>query len=138
MNLPEVKEFRRPMGRPEDWTTEGFLDELRHRYSAKTDYALHKLLRVSRQSIYRYRDRKGTFDEDVALRVAELLNLDPQMMLTWVVRERSRHAQAKKHWTQLLARLGGTAAAVLLAFMLAPALPDLTTAAATVERLCIM
>lgn len=142
MSLPEIKEFRRPMGPPEHWTTEGFLDELRHRYDAKTDYALHKLLKVSRQTIYRYRDGKGTFDEDIAVRAAELLGLDPQMMLVWVTKERTRHAQARIFWEDLLKKLAGPAAVVLLAILVTEPLfnesPLILVDAGQCWPLCIM
>lgn len=108
-------------GRIEDWSTNDFLDALMKRYGVVTDYGLHKLLKVSRQSIYRYRDKAGaTFDDQVALRVAELLDIDPVQMLVWTARQRASCTQAIEHWKHLQKRLA-QAAMILIFLGLAPA-----------------
>ena len=129
MKAPEKRIFKQPMGRPIDWTTDGYLDALALRHNARSDYALHQLLRVSRQTIYRYRDGKGTFDDDVALRVGELLGIPGEEMLLWAAMERARIPAAKQAWRLLAERLGGTAAAVLFVWLLAGSGAESQTAA---------
>lgn len=121
--MAEIKEYRRPTHKVEDWTTNDFLNELMHRYDVKTDYALHHLLKVKRQTIYRYRANRGTFDTDVALRVAELLpdRVTPDVMLVITAFQRERLVPARALWHKLLKRLAATAtaAALLLAVQFA-------------------
>lgn len=108
----ELKVFRQRMGKMEDWTTHDYLNELAERYKTNghplTDYGLHKLLGVVRQTIYRYRDGKGTFDDSVALRVAGLLDINPEFMLMWATRERARVTQAKETYDRILRRMKNT------------------------------
>jgi hypothetical protein len=120
MTIPTVKEYRRPMGSPADWSTNDYLNELMHRYSVRTDYGLHKLLKVSRQTIYRYRDSHGSFDDAVALRVAELLGMEPSQLLIHSARERCKLASARGHWQSLLKKLSGAVVAVLIVSGLLP------------------
>jgi hypothetical protein len=126
MDIPVEKVYRRPMGPQSGWSTNDFLNALMHRCGVKTDYGLHKLLAVSRQTIYRYR-AGGTFDDAIALRVAKLLDVDPALMLVYVARDRARHGEAKKLWEVLAKKLARAAVLVALvhfAWMGLPGLPD--------------
>jgi hypothetical protein len=108
-------EARGAVGPVEEWTTGNLLDLLKQRYSLETDYQLYKLLDVRPQTIYRYRSHRGTFDDDVALRVAGLLGIDPKAMLACVARDRSRNADARNWWNQIAKHLAVGVAAVALA-----------------------
>jgi hypothetical protein len=93
-------------------TSHDFLDKLRQLYDVKTDYGLHKLINVSRQAIYRYRDNASSFDEGIAIRVAELidakapeLKITPGYVLLCMAEERARTASGKKWWKLLREQL---------------------------------
>lgn len=78
-----------------------------------TDYRLRLLLGVTSTAISRYRHNKSHFEEPVAIRVAELLDINPQSVLTDIAAERSKCPAAKRVWRRL-AKHTSRAAAILL------------------------
>ena len=56
--------------------TTDYIDALRAATGTPSDYALAKFLGVQQNQIARYR-KGGTFDNSMAARAAELLNLQP-------------------------------------------------------------
>ena len=114
------------------------LDEVKRRHGLTSDYQLHQRLGVTRAQISKYRTGRDYLSEETAVKVADMLQLERGVVLAWIAGERAKMPSARDAWRVLAERLGGTAAAVLVAYLLAPALPDLTTAAATVSALCIM
>lgn len=84
-------------------TTRQFLAELARRYPmgdgrTATDYRLAKVLNVTTTTISRYQNHGGTFDDNVALRVAELLEEKPLHVLACMNAERARNEAVKKVW----------------------------------------
>lgn len=61
--------------------TADYLSALKAHYGISSDYALAKALGISFQSISRYKNG-GTFDNLMALRVADLLQLPPLEVIT--------------------------------------------------------
>lgn len=118
-------------------TTE-WMDAVKQRHGLTSDYQLAQRWGVTRQLLSAYRNKREYLSEENAAKVAADLGVELAFVLACIAGERAKMPSARDAWRVLAERLGGTAAAVLLAFLLAPALPDLTTAAATVERLCIM
>ena len=114
-------------------TTRDFLRELSLRYPMDdgrpaTDYRLAKLLSITTTAISRYQNHGGTFGDDIALRVAELLGEKPLHVLACMNAERARNEAVKKVWQS------AAAAAVVLAVALgadqAAQLVDYASAAA--------
>ena len=118
-------------------TTE-WMDAVKQRHGLTSDYQLAQRWGVTRQLLSAYRNKREYLSEENAAKVAADLGVELAFVLACIAGERAKMPSARDAWRVLAERLGGTAAAVLLAFLLAPALPDLTPAAATVERLCIM
>ncbi len=120
-------------------TTVQFLDAVRDRYGLTSDYQLAKLLGVGQTNISRYRNRGGTMDDHIAIRVAELLKLDPGYVLACVQAERAATEEVRKIWTKTAKALAGTAVAILAgcALSLAP-LPHLVPTASAAPGLYIM
>lgn len=58
-------------------TTVDFLDALRARLGLTSDYQLHQLLGVSRAHISHYRHGRDVLSDDMAVKVAELLDNQP-------------------------------------------------------------
>jgi hypothetical protein len=84
-------------------TTRDFLRELSLRYPMDdgrpaTDYRLAKLLSITTTAISRYQNHGGTFGDDIALRVAELLGEKPLHVLACMNAERARNEAVKKVW----------------------------------------
>lgn len=108
-----------PPGPPDTWTTTGFLDALMITHNVKTDYGLHKLLKVSRQTIYRYRANAGTFDDEIAIRVGELLKIDPpELMLVYTAAQRARLKAAREWWQKIAKQIAATAAVLVVALLI--------------------
>ena len=87
-----------------------YLDELKRRYSIPTDYQLARFLGISHQAITQYRNKGTTLRDDVALRVAELLELPPGKVLADMQAERAKDARVRDAWRQIAARMADAAA----------------------------
>lgn len=61
--------------------TADFLNDIQAAYGLTSDYQLAKKLGVTPQSIANYRHGRSFFSDEVALKVAHLLELDPLMIL---------------------------------------------------------
>ena len=61
--------------------TTDFLNELQAVYGLTSDYQLAKKLGLSPQAVGNYRAGRSFFSDDVALKVAHLLDLDPLTVL---------------------------------------------------------
>jgi predicted transcriptional regulator len=88
-------------------TTVSFLERLRASIGADsgcTDYRLGKVLQVSHSSITNYLKRGRTMDDDVALKVADLLGIDPAYVLACVHAERSTSVESAKVWERIAAK----------------------------------
>lgn len=77
------------------------LDALAARYSLRSDYAIAKFLGVSKTTVNRYRHKMGQLGEEEAVKVAELLDLDPAQVLAEIQAERTNCPAAKAHWERL-------------------------------------
>jgi transcriptional regulator with XRE-family HTH domain len=91
--------------------TRDFLDALARQYGGASDYALAKRLGVSKQSISNYRSGIRYIGDELAIRIAAELELDPAYVLACVNAEREREPTVSRVWQELARRL----AAVVLA-----------------------
>ena len=82
-------------------TTTEYLDALRARLALSSDYQLAASLHVTRAAVSRYRTGAAYFDEDIALRVARLLAIDPARVLADVAAERARTPEARTVWRRI-------------------------------------
>lgn len=90
-----------------------FFDAIRARYNLPSDYATAEKIGFTRQMISRYRGKDGeAFGDETALKVAELLNLDPAYVLACVHAERAKNLNVKTVWAQIAARLEKAPAAL--------------------------
>jgi transcriptional regulator with XRE-family HTH domain len=79
------------------------MDEIMRRKRIPSDYALAKALGVSKQTISRYRSGYGHFDDAIALRVADLMGIDPGIVLIDVHLERTKNAEVRSVWEKVSA-----------------------------------
>lgn len=82
-------------------TTIEYIDALRAHLGLSSDYQLARELRVTRSAVSKYRTGQTTADETTALRIAELLNIDPARVLADVAAERSRTPEARTVWRRM-------------------------------------
>lgn len=87
-----------------------YLDALRAHLRLPSDYACAKILGNTVSSISGYRTGRHTFDDATALRVAELLGIDPRRVIADMHAERAKDEKVRAFWQQVAA----TAAAVVL------------------------
>jgi len=95
-------------------TTVEFLDALKAKTGAPSDYALAPILGVTRSAVSRYRNEKDYFSDEMALKVASILEIEPFIVLAAVHAERAKTEPEKAAWKSMFERLGGMAAAVVL------------------------
>lgn len=95
-------------------TTIQFLDALKARHDLPSDYAARKILDVSKATISNYRVGKTFFDDDVALKVAALLELDPGYVLACIHEERTKRPQVKEAWHKVAQALSPLFAAGII------------------------
>lgn len=100
-----------------------YLDAIRRRYKLTSDYQAHKLLGVTKQSITHYRNGKTQFADEVAARVAMLLNLDPLQVLADMHAERAQTDAQRAIWRMIAARVGQAALLLLAVILTAPLAP---------------
>lgn len=104
-------------------TTIEFLDAVKAKHCLTSDYALSKFLCESNQRISNYRVKRSFLDDSMAVKVAEALEIDPLYVIASVHAERAKKETEKKVWTDILEKLGGIAASVVIGFA-ACALPS--------------
>lgn len=115
-------------------TSKDFARSIKIRYNITSDYALAKLLGITRSTMSLHKTGNvKSFGEDTGFRIAELLDLDAGYVLSCLAAERSKDAKVKKVWERLAAL---TRVAVLLPAVLAVTIlagsPDVTAHATSV------
>lgn len=90
-------------------TAADYLDAIRDRYNLKSDSAAAAMLGLTRSSISRFRLGEDSFSEPTALRVAELLDLDPVEIAIASLAQRAKAPESRALWERALARLAPAA-----------------------------
>lgn len=85
-------------------TTLEYVDAVKIRLDLPSDYAIAKALGVSRQAVSQYRQGKASFDDLTAVRVAEILGLNPMEVIAAANRERAKSEDARRVWSGLFDR----------------------------------
>lgn len=88
-------------------TTIDFLERLRTRLdtgSGCSDYKLAKVLQVSTGGMANYIKHGRSMDDEIAIRVAELLDLNPGYVVACCHAERSKTVETTKVWEALAAQ----------------------------------
>lgn len=78
-----------------------YMAALKKRLNIESDYALSKALGVSKQAVSRYAKGHGQFDDEVAIRVADLLDMHKGLVLLDMHRERAKTPQERKVWQDI-------------------------------------
>ncbi|HDR9032659.1 TPA: helix-turn-helix domain-containing protein [Burkholderia vietnamiensis] len=83
-------------------TTVEWLDAVKARLDLPSDYAAAKALGVTRSTISGYRTGRSVFDEKTAIRVAEIMDIDPFEVIAAAHAESSRDDRTKAIWIHAL------------------------------------
>ena len=81
-------------------TTE-YMAAVKGHLGIESDYALSKALGVTKQTISRYAQGKGFFDDSVALKVASTLGIHPGLVMLDMHRERAKTPQERSVWEDI-------------------------------------
>lgn len=95
-------------------TTIAFLDAVKARLNMPSDYALAKKLGCTHQTVSKYRVGKDFLGDTTAIRVAELLEMDPGIVIAAAHAERAKKPEERRVWEAIIQKLGGAAALVLI------------------------
>lgn len=99
-------------------TTNNYLDDLKAKHGVRSDYALAKKLGVMPGHITTYRKNRSHFDDKMAVRVAELLEIDPAEVLAAMNVERTKCPAAKAVWERVARSFSAGVMAVFIAVAL--------------------
>lgn len=99
--------------------TIGFLDAVKSKTGAESDYQLAKVLGVTRGGISSYRTGRTFFDDKMAVKVAGVLGIDAGIVLAAAHAERAKSEAERAAWTSIFEKLGGLAAGVVMGFAVA-------------------
>lgn len=95
-------------------TTCDFLDAVKSKHGLASDYALASVLGITRSSVSKFRVGKDFLGDSTAIRVAQLLEMDPAKIIASVHFERAKKDDERAAWASILEKLGGVAAALVL------------------------
>lgn len=95
-------------------TTQQYLDAVKAKHGAASDYALSKVLGVSHQQITNYRRKGYGLGNETAIKVAELLEIDPGIVIAAVHAERAKSEAERNAWRSMFEKLGGVAAGLVI------------------------
>jgi plasmid maintenance system antidote protein VapI len=90
-----------PEERLEMKTTE-YLQAVKSRLGISSDYALAARLGITRSAVSKMQQGESVFSDDVALTVAELLDVEPMAVIAAANAERAKTPEAKARWTGLM------------------------------------
>lgn len=85
------------------YTSIDLVERLKAAYGLASDYAAAKKLSISQTSITNWRNEKTVMDEEIALEMAELLELDPLEVVASIHIERATKTGKKSvidFWTK--------------------------------------
>lgn len=78
-----------------------FIERLKARNDGCSDYRIAKLLGTTQSCVLRWTKHGKSLDDKYAIRVAELLELEPGYVLACIHAERSNDDNVTKHWEKI-------------------------------------
>lgn len=96
-------------------TTVEYLDAIKVRLDLPSDYAVAKALGLTRAAVSKQRLGHSVFDDTTALRVAEILGVDPMEVISAANAERARDEETRRLWERAWGKVTGATAVVVIA-----------------------
>ena len=93
---------------------EAWIDRVKTAKGIETDYAAAKTLGVSRAVVSSYRGKIETMDEEIAIKIATALSINPIVILTDQAMEKAKSETAKKAWATALEKLKSDSALYIM------------------------
>jgi len=84
-------------------STVQWLDAIKRAKGLSSDYAVAKALGVTAQVVSHYRAGRRAFDPYMAVKVAELVGVDPMQVIASAEAERARNDEQRAFWRRLAA-----------------------------------
>ncbi len=78
-----------------------YLDRVKAVRGITSDYGLAKALDISKQAVSRYYKTGGGFDDDIALKVAEILGIHPGIVMIDMHKERAQTESTRALWQEI-------------------------------------
>lgn len=88
-------------------TSADYIEDLKTRHDLPSDGAAARMLGVTRQAVSNIKNRKDSFSDRTARKVAELLEIDPLEVVLSAHAERASDNDDRELWTRALTRLRG-------------------------------
>ncbi len=82
-----------------------WIDRLKVKKCLPSDYAAAKLLGMTTAAITQLRSRGSTLSEDISLKLAHELELNPVLVLTDQATERAKSESVQREWNSILREL---------------------------------
>lgn len=95
-------------------STAEFLNEALAKLGDVTAYRMSKITGISQPAFSRYKGGDRIIDDYAATKIAEILEIDPMIVISAANAEREKNAEKKNFWTKKYAELGGMAASVFM------------------------
>lgn len=105
------------MRRKEDQTMNRaatYLNRAKKKLGITTDYQLAKQLGVSRGAVNNYRKKRSTFDEYTAFQIAEILEIDPAIVIANIKAETEKDEFKREFWEEKVRQFGQVAVLTIL------------------------
>lgn len=96
-------------------TTIEYLDAIKSKTGVPSDYAIAKVLGITRASVSNYRNGHTYFDDDICVKVASILEIPEIEVVLNIHAERSTNVIVKASFKEVLKQLGTVAATLLIA-----------------------
>lgn len=91
-----------------------YLDAAKLRLGIESDYALAKVLKMRASTISNYRARGGQMDDEIAMKVAQVLNKEPGLVMLDMHIERCKTPELRAALTGFMEKISASFNALLL------------------------
>ena len=98
-----------------------YLDKAKEKLGIQSDNGISKHLGITRCAISNYRSGTSKMDDFTAAKIAEILEIDPLIVIAAANAEREK-GERREYWEKVSKRLGGIAAGFLVFSTALPAL----------------
>ena len=79
-----------------------YLQAVKTRLNITSDYALAKALGITQSTISGYRAGRSRIDDDVALTIADILNVHPLQVIAAANAERAKTPEQRERWSGVM------------------------------------
>ena len=91
-----------------------YLAACKKKLGIESDYALAKALNIKQPTISGYRMGRSRIDDDVALKISEILGVHPLQVIADANAERAKTPEMRAVWSNLMSRVQASFDALLL------------------------